>query len=228
MYYLDEQWLIIINIYDMIYKLITSTNHLLIGSFYLLSGWIGGSFGFGLSIIIRLELSLPGFILCSSFHYNSCITFHGIFMIFFMIMPLFIGGFGNILIPLMLSCSDMIFPRLNALSLWVVIDSLLLIITSLLIDGGVNAGWTFYVPLSILNYSSIDLFNFGPQHPSTHGVLRLITIIHGEMIELIIPELGLLHRGTEKLIEYNYYNTSIPYFDRLDYISTITQELLLL
>ena len=80
-------------------------------------GLIGGSIGFGLSIILWLELVLPGFILCSSLQYNSIITFHGIFMIFFMIMPILIGGFGNILLPLMLCSSDMIFPRLNALSL---------------------------------------------------------------------------------------------------------------
>jgi heme/copper-type cytochrome/quinol oxidase subunit 1 len=82
-----------------------------------MSGLIGGSIGFGLPIIMRLELALPGYIICSSLQYNSCITFHGIFMISFMIMPILIGGFGNILLPLMLCSSDMIFPRLNALSL---------------------------------------------------------------------------------------------------------------
>ncbi len=80
-------------------------------------GLIGGSIGLSLSLIVRLELGLPGFLICSSIQYNSCITFHGLFMIFFMIMPILIGGFGNILIPLMLCTSDMIFPRLNALSL---------------------------------------------------------------------------------------------------------------
>jgi cytochrome c oxidase subunit 1 len=84
---------------------------------YILSGLIGGSFGLGLSLIIRVEISLPGFLLCSSFQYYSLITFHGLLMIFFMIMPLLIGGFGNLLIPLMISASDMIFPRLNAFSL---------------------------------------------------------------------------------------------------------------
>ena len=82
-----------------------------------MSGLIGGSIGLGLSIILRLELALPGFLISSSLQYNSIITFHGIFMIFFMIMPILIGGFGNILLPLMLCSSDMIFPRLNALSL---------------------------------------------------------------------------------------------------------------
>ena len=112
---------------------------------------------------MRLELALPGFIICSSLQYNSCITFHGVFLIFFMIMPILIGGFGNILIPLMLCSCDMISPRLNALSLWLVIDGLLLMLISLLLDGGVNAGWTSYVPLSIYNYSSIDLMFF-PLH----------------------------------------------------------------
>ena len=78
--------------------------------------------------------------------------------------------------------------------------------------------------------SSINssVFNFGPQHPSTHGVLRLISILHGEIIMFLSPEIGLLHRGTEKLIECNYYFLSLPYFDRFDYVSTITQELIYL
>ena len=105
-----------------------------------MAGLIGGSLGYGLSLIIRLELSLPGFLICSSLQYNSIITFHGLFMIFFMIMPILIGGFGNILLPLLLCTSDMIFPRLNALSLWFVINSLFIMILALLIDGGVNAG----------------------------------------------------------------------------------------
>lgn len=70
------------------------------------------------------------------------------------------------------------------------------------------------------------LVNLGPQHPSTHGVLRLISVLYGEIIRWIIPEIGLLHRGTEKLIDLHYYCASISYFDRFDYVSIITQELL--
>ena len=70
------------------------------------------------------------------------------------------------------------------------------------------------------------MINSGPVHPSTHGVLRIVTISHGEVIQMIIPEIGLLHRGTEKLIECNYWLSSIPYFDRFDHVSTISQELL--
>jgi len=68
--------------------------------------------------------------------------------------------------------------------------------------------------------------NIGPQHPSTHGVLRLVAILNGEIIQWISPELGYLHRGTEKLLECNYYSSSIGYFDRFDYVSTISQEVL--
>jgi heme/copper-type cytochrome/quinol oxidase subunit 1 len=93
------------------------TNHILVGGVYIVLGWMGGSMGFGLSMIMRLELGLPGLMICSSVQYNGMITFHGILMIFFMIMPLLIGGFGNVIVPLMVSSCDMIFPRLNALSL---------------------------------------------------------------------------------------------------------------
>ena len=136
------------------------TNHLFIGILYIVYGLIGGSFGYGLSLILRIELALPGFIVCSSLQYYSIITFHGLFMIFFMIMPILIGGFGNFLIPLFLCSSDMIFPRLNATSLWLVFGSFILMCVAMYIEGGVNAGWTFYVPLSIINSSSVDLMFF--------------------------------------------------------------------
>jgi NADH dehydrogenase (ubiquinone) Fe-S protein 2 len=66
--------------------------------------------------------------------------------------------------------------------------------------------------------------NFGPQHPAAHGVLRLILELNGEMIERADPHIGLLHRGTEKLIEYKNYLQALPYFDRLDYVSMMAQE----
>jgi len=66
--------------------------------------------------------------------------------------------------------------------------------------------------------------NFGPQHPSAHGVLRLILELDGEVIERADPHIGLLHRGTEKLIEYKSYLQAVPYFDRLDYVSPMSCE----
>ncbi|HVW90971.1 MAG TPA: NADH-quinone oxidoreductase subunit D [Devosia sp.] len=66
--------------------------------------------------------------------------------------------------------------------------------------------------------------NFGPQHPSAHGVLRLVVELDGEIVERVDPHIGLLHRGTEKLIEYKTYLQAVPYFDRLDYVAPMNQE----
>jgi len=66
--------------------------------------------------------------------------------------------------------------------------------------------------------------NFGPQHPAAHGVLRLVLELDGEIVERVDPHVGLLHRGTEKLIEYKTYLQAVPYFDRLDYVAPMNQE----
>jgi len=66
--------------------------------------------------------------------------------------------------------------------------------------------------------------NFGPQHPAAHGVLRLVVSLDGEVVQTVDPHIGLLHRGTEKLIEYKTYTQALPYFDRLDYVSMMAQE----
>ena len=74
--------------------------------------------------------------------------------------------------------------------------------------------------VQIANYT----INFGPQHPAAHGVLRLVMELDGEIVERADPHIGLLHRGTEKLIEHKTYAQAIPYFDRLDYVSMMCQE----
>ncbi len=66
--------------------------------------------------------------------------------------------------------------------------------------------------------------NFGPQHPAAHGVLRLVLELDGEVVERVDPHIGLLHRGTEKLIEYKTFMQAVPYFDRLDYVAPMNQE----
>ena len=73
---------------------------------------------------------------------------------------------------------------------------------------------------TVQNYT----INFGPQHPAAHGVLRLIMELDGEIVERVDPHIGLLHRGTEKLIEYKTYAQALPYFDRLDYCSPMCME----
>jgi NADH-quinone oxidoreductase subunit D len=66
--------------------------------------------------------------------------------------------------------------------------------------------------------------NFGPQHPAAHGVLRLVLELDGEVVQRVDPHIGLLHRGTEKLIEHKTYLQALPYFDRLDYVAPMNQE----
>ena len=83
-----------------------------------------------------------------------------------------------------------------------------------------NYPW-FMIPQQSNNLIQINL---GPQHPSTHGVLRIIGFVECETIKSVEPELGLLHRGSEKLIEYRCQNKSLPYFNRLDYVSLLAQE----
>jgi len=75
----------------------------------------------------------------------------------------------------------------------------------------------------LLNLKNFTM-NFGPQHPAAHGVLRLILELDGELIRKADPHIGLLHRGTEKLLEYKTYLQGLPYFDRLDYVSMMAQE----
>lgn len=77
-----------------------------------------------------------------------------------------------------------------------------------------------------LQFNKIKHFNmnFGPQHPAAHGVLRLVLELDGEVVIKADPHIGLLHRGTEKLLEYKNYIQGLPYFDRLDYVSMMAQE----
>ena len=131
-----------------------------------------------------------GYIITSAQQYTSIISFHGIFMIFIFVMPILIGGFGNILLPIMLGCSDLLFPRLNALSVWLFVLSLLLILISLSIDNGVDCGWTFYVLLSSIGSSSID-YLFFTIHLSgissiSGSINFLITIISRQSFNVIL------------------------------------------
>ena len=80
--------------------------------------------------------------------------------------------------------------------------------------------------LDISSFNRIKHYsmNFGPQHPAAHGVLRLVLELDGEFVIKADPHIGLLHRGTEKLLEYKNYIQGLPYFDRLDYVSMMVQE----
>ncbi|HXG22271.1 MAG TPA: cbb3-type cytochrome c oxidase subunit I [Methylomirabilota bacterium] len=135
-------------------RYVFATDHKIIGLQYMFTGMFMALFGGFMAYVFRMQLAfpgaaVPGYGVVTPVDYNALVTNHGTIMIFWVAMPVLIAGFGNYLIPLMIGCDDMVFPRLNRLSYQIFFLSTLVIIASLFAPGGGFGGaWTAYPPLS--------------------------------------------------------------------------------
>ena len=175
-----------------IYDWLTTTDHKKIGILYITSSFIFFLLGGLMAMGIRTELAVPGVQLLPPEIYNQVFTMHGTTMIFLFIMPV-LTGFGNYVVPLQIGAADMAFPRINALSFWMIPLSGILMFSGFFFGGAAAAGWTSYTPLSEAKFSGVgqDLWVVGLILNGTSSILGAINFL-ATIFKLRAPGMTLL------------------------------------